>query len=96
MLDIGAVVDLRAYLIGQESVRATSSSHCPTCGVSNDRDQALRDILIDELHNHLYLKSFWCENRWAAYSVGQQSSKSLGITRSLLTVPVSPKARLRK
>ncbi|KAI0249495.1 Sec8 exocyst complex component-specific domain-containing protein [Lactifluus subvellereus] len=53
MLDIGAVADLRAYLIGQES--------------------ALRDILIDELHNHLYLKSFWCESRWAAYTVGQQS-----------------------
>ncbi|KAH9996469.1 Sec8 exocyst complex component-specific domain-containing protein [Russula vinacea] len=53
MLDIGAVADLRAYFIGQES--------------------ALRDILIDELHNHLYLKSFWCETRWAAYIVGQQS-----------------------
>ncbi|KAI9513074.1 Sec8 exocyst complex component-specific domain-containing protein [Russula earlei] len=53
MLDIGAVADLRAYLIGQES--------------------ALKDILIDELHNHLYLKSFWCENRWAVYAVGQQS-----------------------
>ncbi|KAH8991923.1 Sec8 exocyst complex component-specific domain-containing protein [Lactarius akahatsu] len=53
MLDVGAVADLRAYLVGQES--------------------ALRDILIDELHNHLYLKSFWCESRWAAYAVGQQS-----------------------
>ncbi|KAI0307673.1 Sec8 exocyst complex component-specific domain-containing protein [Multifurca ochricompacta] len=53
MLDIGAVADLRAYLIGQES--------------------ALRDILIDELHNHLYLKVFWCETRWVAYTVGQQS-----------------------
>jgi hypothetical protein len=42
--------------------------------------QALRDILIDELHNHLYLKSFWCENRWVAYVVGQQSSESLGST----------------
>lgn len=53
MLDVGAVADLRAYLVGQES--------------------ALRDILIDELHNHLYLKSFWCESRWAVYAVGQQS-----------------------
>ncbi|KAI0322694.1 Sec8 exocyst complex component-specific domain-containing protein [Amylostereum chailletii] len=53
MLDIGAVADLRSYLIGQET--------------------ALREILVDELHNHLYLKSFWCESRWATYTVNQQS-----------------------
>jgi exocyst complex component 4 len=88
MLDIGAVADLRAYLIGQESVRATfflSLSGVTT--MTNNYYQALRDILIDELHNHLYLKSFWCENRWVAYTVGQQSSESLGIALSRLTVP---------
>ncbi|THH09197.1 hypothetical protein EW145_g2188 [Phellinidium pouzarii] len=53
MLDIGAVSDLRTYLIGQET--------------------ALRDILIDELHSHLFLKSLWCESRWAAYVPNQQS-----------------------
>ncbi|VDB99571.1 unnamed protein product [Peniophora sp. CBMAI 1063] len=53
MLEIGAVADLRSYLVGQES--------------------ALRDILLDELHSHLYLKSFWCENRWAPYTPNQQS-----------------------
>jgi len=77
MLDIGAVADLRAYLIGQESVRAICFVTVDVLGVTNDYIQALRDILIDELHNHLYLKSFWCENRWTAYTVGQQSSKSL-------------------
>ncbi|KAI9461755.1 Sec8 exocyst complex component-specific domain-containing protein [Boletus coccyginus] len=51
MQEIGAVTDLRAYLLGQET--------------------ALRDILVDELHNHLYLKSFWCESRWAPYTPGQ-------------------------
>ena len=49
-------------------------------GITNHYVQALRDILIDELHNHLYLKSFWCENRWAAYVVGQQSSELLETT----------------
>ncbi|KAG5635065.1 hypothetical protein H0H81_012546 [Sphagnurus paluster] len=34
---------------------------------------ALRDILIDELQNHLYLKSFWCDTRWAAYVPNQQT-----------------------
>ncbi|KAF8323217.1 hypothetical protein DL93DRAFT_2049947 [Clavulina sp. PMI_390] len=56
MLDIGAVADLRAYLITQES--------------------SLRDILIEELHSHLYLKSFWCERRWAPYTPNQTSRKS--------------------
>ncbi|KAG2159664.1 Sec8 exocyst complex component-specific domain-containing protein [Suillus bovinus] len=51
MQEIGAVSDLRSYLIGQEN--------------------ALREILIDELHNHLYLKSFWCESRWAAFKPNQ-------------------------
>ncbi|KAF7967561.1 hypothetical protein HWV62_33943 [Athelia sp. TMB] len=53
MVEIGAVVDLRGYLIGQET--------------------ALREILIDELHAHIYLKSFWCESRWAVYTPNQQS-----------------------
>ncbi|KAJ3508842.1 hypothetical protein NLJ89_g5535 [Agrocybe chaxingu] len=33
----------------------------------NAQETALRDILVDELQSHLYLKSFWCESRWAAY-----------------------------
>ncbi|KAF9229101.1 hypothetical protein BS17DRAFT_771020 [Gyrodon lividus] len=37
------------------------------------QETALREILIDELHNHLYLKSFWCETRWAAYTPGQST-----------------------
>ncbi|KAI0654199.1 Sec8 exocyst complex component-specific domain-containing protein [Cubamyces menziesii] len=53
MLEIGAVSDLRSYLIGQETT--------------------LRDILVDELHSHLYLKSFWCESRWSVYHPNQQS-----------------------
>ncbi|KAG5353237.1 hypothetical protein C0989_009200 [Termitomyces sp. Mn162] len=52
MFEIGAVSDLRSYLVGQET--------------------ALRDILVDELQNHLYLKSFWCDTRWAAYTPNQQ------------------------
>ncbi|KAG8787622.1 hypothetical protein FRC12_015415 [Ceratobasidium sp. 428] len=35
------------------------------------QETALRDILIEELHAHLYLKSFWCESRWSAYRPGQ-------------------------
>ncbi|KAJ6604476.1 exocyst complex component sec8 [Mycena vulgaris] len=39
----------------------------------NAQETALREILIDELQSHIYLKSFWCESRWAAYSPNQQT-----------------------
>ncbi|KAJ7071200.1 exocyst complex component sec8 [Mycena amicta] len=39
----------------------------------NAQETALREILIDELQSHLYLKSFWCESRWAAYTPNQQA-----------------------
>ncbi|TFK77269.1 hypothetical protein BDN72DRAFT_784268 [Pluteus cervinus] len=42
-------------------------------GYLNGQETALKDILLDELHAHLYLKSFWCESRWSAYVPGQQS-----------------------
>ncbi|KAJ8294731.1 putative exocyst complex component sec8 [Rhodotorula toruloides] len=29
------------------------------------------EILIEELHNHLYLKSFYCDVRWKSYARGQ-------------------------
>ncbi|KAK0636237.1 Sec8 exocyst complex component-specific domain-containing protein [Bombardia bombarda] len=42
--DIGALTDLRSYLVNQET--------------------ALMDILVEELHEHLYLKSPYCQERW--------------------------------
>ncbi|KAL8293460.1 hypothetical protein RQP46_000161 [Phenoliferia psychrophenolica] len=51
MMEIGALTDLRAWLVLQEGV--------------------LLEILIEELHNHLYLKSFYCDARWKTYTRGQ-------------------------
>lgn len=31
----------------------------------------LTDILVEELHNHLYLKSFYTQNRWSAWQPNQ-------------------------
>ncbi|KAI0801047.1 Sec8 exocyst complex component-specific domain-containing protein [Fomes fomentarius] len=82
MLEVGAVSDLRSYLVGQETT--------------------LREILVDELHSHLYLKSFWCESRWAAYTPNQHSfsspdehedSVNAGNQRSSMSSPTSPIAR---
>ncbi|THH28293.1 hypothetical protein EUX98_g5894 [Antrodiella citrinella] len=39
----------------------------------NSQETALREILIDELHGHLYLRSFWCDARWGVYSPNQHS-----------------------
>ncbi|KAI9491703.1 Sec8 exocyst complex component-specific domain-containing protein [Zychaea mexicana] len=39
----------------------------------NGQKNTLYDLLIEELHNHLYLKSSFCDNRWAAYVPEQQS-----------------------
>ncbi|KAK0506252.1 exocyst complex component sec8 [Armillaria luteobubalina] len=67
MLEIGAVSDLRGYLLGQES--------------------ALREILTDELHSHLYLKSFWCDSRWAAYAPNQRTFPKLDFENDSLPTP---------
>ncbi|OAX44421.1 hypothetical protein K503DRAFT_678876 [Rhizopogon vinicolor AM-OR11-026] len=67
MQDIGAVSDLRSYLVGQEN--------------------ALREILIDELHNHLYLKSFWCETRWADYKPNQTAFPKVEFENELSAHP---------
>ncbi|KAG2192041.1 hypothetical protein INT46_011644 [Mucor plumbeus] len=32
----------------------------------------LYDLLIEELHNHLYLKNSYCDNRWSVYTPRQQ------------------------
>nr|CDI53407.1 related to SEC8-protein transport protein [Melanopsichium pennsylvanicum 4] len=47
-------------------------------GATNDlraylkgQEQAMLEILIEELHNHLYLKSYFCDARWKVYSAGQ-------------------------
>jgi exocyst complex component 4 len=36
------------------------------------QESSLADILLEELHNHLYLKSLYCNDRWKAYSAGQK------------------------
>ncbi|KAF2669253.1 hypothetical protein BT63DRAFT_401416 [Microthyrium microscopicum] len=34
----------------------------------SNQEHSLTDILIEELHNHLYLKSPYCENRWKKHA----------------------------
>lgn len=41
-----------------------------------NQETVLFEILIEELHNHLYLKSYFCDNRWRVYRKGQDECKS--------------------
>ncbi|KAL1737539.1 Sec8 exocyst complex component-specific domain-containing protein [Schizophyllum commune] len=49
----------------------------------SSQEIALRDILADELQSHLYLKSFWCDSRWASYVPGQQTFPKVEYDESL-------------
>jgi Xaa-Pro aminopeptidase len=61
--DIGALSDIRAYFINQET--------------------SLTDILIEELHDHLYLKSPYCSDRWKAPTTeGEVNTSSVTGNRS--------------
>ncbi|ORY80018.1 Sec8 exocyst complex component-specific domain-domain-containing protein [Protomyces lactucae-debilis] len=50
---------------------------------------SLVEILLEELHNHLYLRSPYCDNRWAAYTVGQTDLPIISLDgRSSLRLPL--------
>lgn len=51
--EIGAMSDLRQYLLSQEG--------------------SLTDLLIEELHTHIYLKTISSEARWRTYTPGQHT-----------------------
>ncbi|KAI7867284.1 Sec8 exocyst complex component-specific domain-containing protein [Spinellus fusiger] len=40
---------------------------------------ALYDLLVEEIHNHLYLKNSFCENRWSEYIHDQQKLPEIAI-----------------
>ena len=43
----------------------------------SNQEHSLADILTEELHNHLYLKSPYCEDRWQMYSKTSSGSNFL-------------------
>ena len=68
-MELGALTDLRSYLAGQETVSETLLRIERIS--KKDPAKALREILVEELQNHLYLKVYWCDNRWSSYTPGQ-------------------------
>ncbi|CAO3563940.1 unnamed protein product [Mortierella alpina] len=39
----------------------------------NEQLESMAETLMEELHNHLYLKSPYCDSRWATYTTGQEA-----------------------
>jgi exocyst complex component 4 len=69
---------LSAVDILQNALRMIRKSEMQDIGALSDlriylsnQEHSLTDILIEELHSHLYLKSPYCEDRWKNYSQNQ-------------------------
>ncbi|CAI6333248.1 unnamed protein product [Periconia digitata] len=69
---------LTAVDILQDALRMIRKSEMENIGALSDlrtylsnQEHSLTDILIEELHNHLYLKSPYCEDRWKQYAQNQ-------------------------
>jgi exocyst complex component 4 len=69
---------LGAVDILQDALRMIRKSEMQDIGALSDlriylsnQEHSLTDILIEELHNHLYLKSPYCEDRWKVYAQNQ-------------------------
>lgn len=67
----------------QDALRLIRKSEMEDIGALGDikvylsnQEHSLTDILIEELHNHLYLKSPYCEDRWKRYSRSEQEKSS--------------------
>jgi exocyst complex component 4 len=87
---------LTAVEILQEALRTVRRSELENIGALSElkaylanQESSLSDILIEELHNHLYLKSPYCQGRWKIYQKGDNkpfegiTSKSINHTRPL-------------
>lgn len=69
---------LSAVDILQDALRMIRKSEMGELGALSDlriylsnQEHSLTDILVEELHNHLYLKSPYCEDRWKGYAQNQ-------------------------
>jgi exocyst complex component 4 len=66
---------LTAVDILQDGLRLIRRSEMDSIGALADlrsyltnQETSLKDILIEELHSHLYLKSPYCQDRWKSYA----------------------------
>ncbi|WFC96136.1 Xaa-Pro aminopeptidase [Malassezia brasiliensis] len=71
---------LRATQLLMRSLRLIQREELAEVGATADlraylraQEHALLEILVEEVHNHLYLKSTYCDARWRSYVHGQDT-----------------------
>ncbi|KAI9805109.1 MAG: hypothetical protein M1825_000943 [Sarcosagium campestre] len=71
---------LTAVDILQSALRQIKKSEMDNIGALSElkvylsnQESSLTDILIEELHSHLYLKSPYCQDRWKSYALEQSN-----------------------
>ncbi|ODN76972.1 hypothetical protein L202_05535 [Cryptococcus amylolentus CBS 6039] len=76
---IGDKQFLRASLMLVRSLKTVNKPELLEIGALSDlrsyltsQETTLSEILIEELHNHLYLKTFYSDSRWLPYQLGQR------------------------
>lgn len=74
---------LRAVQIVMRALKMINKPELLEVGAVHDirhwlvlQEGVLLEMLIDELHAHLYLKNFYCDARWKAYTPGQTERAS--------------------
>jgi exocyst complex component 4 len=74
---------LTAVDVLQDALRMLRKPEMDNIGALSDlrsylanQETSLTDILIEELHSHLYLKSPYCQNRWKAHAREQSNGAS--------------------
>lgn len=81
---------LTAVDILQEALRLVRKSEFDEIGAMADlrtyfsnQEHSLTDILVEELHDHLYLKSPYCQDRWKSRNVESKDNDTRAPTSSL-------------
>lgn len=74
---------LTAVDVLQDALRMVRKPEMDNIGALSDlriylanQETSLTDILIEELHSHLYLKSPYCQDRWKAHAKKQSNGES--------------------
>ncbi|KAL1614598.1 exocyst subunit [Diplodia seriata] len=76
---------LPAVDVLQDALRLIRKSEMENIGALGDlrvylsnQEHSMSDVLIEELHNHLYLKSPYCEDRWKVHAQNQPKTGADG------------------
>lgn len=76
---------LPAVDVLQDALRLIRKSEMENIGALGDlrvylsnQEHSMSDVLIEELHNHLYLKSPYCEDRWKVHAQNQPKNGADG------------------